>query len=395
MFNKLWTDEQYNACKEIALKCRTVFQVQTEFAELCKKKGWPTRTKNGIHDVFRQRGVHLGDFMTAYGPNEINPVDELKKEVSRLRAELSDNQKRLSIYSSMSNPTPPKWLCSSSKASTTGRPLMLLSDLHYDEVIDPKQIEGSNSYDIKIANQSIRNTIDKAVMLAFRFMNAPRYDGIIVACAGDFLSGTIHEELRETNEEDILQALAMLRDQLIWAFMVLHEKFGNVYVPWVVGNHGRLSIKPQAKGKVKNNYEWLLGDMLRKHFEREKDIRFDVSDSSDITFPVYNKRFLLTHGDQFKGGSGISGFLSPMLIGHARKQRRQQALQKPFDTMLMGHFHQYVHTENVVMNGSMCGYNEYAYVNNFQYEEPKQAYFICHPQHGVTYRMPILCRGGK
>ena len=42
-----------------------------------------------------------------------------------------------------------------------------------------------------------------------------------------------------------------------------------------------------------------------------------------------------------------------------------------------------------ITNGSLIGYNEYAYQGNFGFEEPQQALFITHKDRGITWRMPI------
>jgi hypothetical protein len=44
----------------------------------------------------------------------------------------------------------------------------------------------------------------------------------------------------------------------------------------------------------------------------------------------------------------------------------------------------------MIANGSVVGYNEYAYSNNMPFEPPKQALWMTHPQHGITISMPVL-----
>ena len=62
--------------------------------------------------------------------------------------------------------------------------------------------------------------------------------------------------------------------------------------------------------------------------------------------------------------------------------------------MIVGHWHQYIHTRTLIVNGSLKGYDEYAYTNNFSFEEPQQAMWINHPRHGITFRMPVNCEKG-
>jgi hypothetical protein len=65
-----------------------------------------------------------------------------------------------------------------------------------------------------------------------------------------------------------------------------------------------------------------------------------------------------------------------------------------YDTMIVGHFHTYIHTRTLIVNGSLKGMDEYAYTNNFSFEEPQQALWLNHPRHGITFRMPVNCEQG-
>ena len=70
-------------------------------------------------------------------------------------------------------------------------------------------------------------------------------------------------------------------------------------------------------------------------------------------------RILLTHGDQFRGGSGIAGLLSPLLLGDHRKRKRQTAMNHPYDWMIYGHWHSLVlGVRGLIGNGSLKGYDE-------------------------------------
>ncbi len=57
----------------------------------------------------------------------------------------------------------------------------------------------------------------------------------------------------------------------------------------------------------------------------------------------------------------------------------------------MGHFHQLMYLQGIIMNGSLKGYDEYAYTNNFGFERPQQALWITTPERGVTTKMEVHC----
>ena len=51
-------------------------------------------------------------------------------------------------------------------------------------------------------------------------------------------------------------------------------------------------------------------------------------------------------------------------------------------------------TQKFIVNGSLIGYNEYAY-NNYGFEPPRQALRITHPERGITFHMPVQVDGKK
>jgi hypothetical protein len=60
-----------------------------------------------------------------------------------------------------------------------------------------------------------------------------------------------------------------------------------------------------------------------------------------------------------------------------------------YDTMLLGHWHQYMPLHRQITNGTLKGYDEWANRNNFGYEPPTQALWLTHPEHGITIQMPV------
>ena len=248
-----------------------------------------------------------------------------------------------------------------------------------------------NSYSHDIAVARIKHTFKTAKEVFLNHTKKPSYPGVVIALMGDMVSGNIHEELRESNEFTIFQSIIMLEQLLIDAITDYADTFGKVFVPCVVGNHGRLDKKPRAKGAVYDNFEWLLYQHLAKYFKNDGRVTFLIPNGPDAQFKIFNLNFLMTHGDQFRGGTGISGFFTPLMLGMYRKQKKQAAIARSFDVMMCGHFHQYIHTNILMVNGSIKGYDEYANRMNFPFERPQQAAFIVHRHNGMIFRTPILC----
>jgi hypothetical protein len=288
--------------------------------------------------------------------------------------------------------TNPDWLQGANRQqSTHGTAVLFFSDNHFDEVVNPNEIGGCNAYDRDIAVRRIRNTFKHAITLLKGYMSRPKYDGIVCALGGDHVSGNIHDELVETNAAPINETLIVLEGLLIEGIGALADEFGKVHVPCVTGNHGRMHKKPRAKQRGIHNFEWAVFQRLAGYFRPDSRVTFDIPEGPDAMFTVYQRRFCLTHGDQFRGGGGIGGIMVPILRGISKKQMRQQAIGDTFDVAMMGHWHQYIHMNQLIINGSSKGYDEYAAANNFAFEPPQQALFIEHPKVGATFRMPVLC----
>lgn len=288
---------------------------------------------------------------------------------------------------------PPGWSLTIPRGKgLPGVPVTLWSDWHWGEVVDPEQINGVNEYSLAIAHRRARTLVSRIVELLFSYAPGGKasYPGIVVCLGGDMVSGDIHEELSETNEVPAMPCILDLYAVLIWGLQTLADRFGKVFVPCVTGNHGRMTKKPRAKGRAFTNFDWLLYRLLQKHFEGDKRIQFFIPDGPDALFTVVGHRYLLTHGDQFRGGDGMIGPIGPLTRGRQKKLSRNAAVGREFDTMIHGHYHTYSPTPRLIGNGSLKGYDEYANANNFGFELPIQALWLTHPEHGITIHMPTF-----
>lgn len=291
----------------------------------------------------------------------------------------------------------PEWVVKKPKGhNVTGIPTLLASDWHWGEVVDPNQIGGVNEYNIKIAQQRARAFIETSIDLLKNRFNNPKYEGVVFALGGDMFSGNIHDELATTNDMEVMPAVLDLWGTLVWCIEVLADEFGKVFVPCVSGNHGRNTHKIQNKNRNYTNFDWLLYQFLNKRFENDKRVNFFIPDGSDAYYQVYGYKYLLTHGDQFRGGDGVIGCLGAIIRGDHKKRSRNAQIDQEYDTMLIGHFHQLIQLQRLIVNGSLKGYCEYAYSNNFGFEPPRQALWITHPLHGITFSCPVnVDRSGK
>lgn len=334
---------------------------------------------------------------------ELSTTAKLQKKIRFLEAELKtiitqrDESKRYAAFASevaSLKPTLFPWE-RAAKSSKQHRvtATAFLSDCHFDEVVTADQVEGVNEYNRKIAAARLENFFDNTVELSKHYSGSLKIEGLVLPMGGDIFSGNIHDELKETNESTILESILYWSEHLASGIEYLSKNFDHVFIPAVVGNHSRQSKKPRAKGRVRENFDWFLYKILERELRHLPNVRFQVSESADCQYSVYNTKYLLTHGDQFRGGGGIAGLLSPLMIGESRKRKRQQAVQKPFDYLIIGHWHQRAMFKNIIVNGSLVGYDEYAFVSNFDYTPPQQSFWLTDEKHGITVTAPIHVQG--
>jgi hypothetical protein len=328
---------------------------------------------------------------------------DYKRTIAALQREEDTAQAiRQELYGlSAHSPEPPTWISGrGGKIGSRGCPVTMWSDTHYGEQVSLDETNGVNKYNKDIAKKRMFRLFDTTVDLAFNHMGRAKteYPGIVVMLGGDMIGGDIHEELLATNDRTPQQAVNDLTDILGAGLEKMASKFGKVFVPSVVGNHGRSTRKPRMKGRVYTNYDWSIYTNLERYFRKEKHIQLYVPPSADAQFKIFHSRYLLTHGDSMgvAGGDGIIGAIGPIMRGAIKIGRAEAQMGRDFDHLVMGHWHQMLWLPNLTVNNAVKGYDEYAMLKlRAPYSRPSQALWFEHPEHGVTARWEIFLEGLK
>lgn len=324
--------------------------------------------------------------------------DALGDENARLRKTIAEQDARIeqlelvSRYSGRALQIP-KWLTKpAAKRDRAATLVTVLSDTHFDEVVNPSEIDGRNAYDRTIAELRLERYFQQVIRLSRDYMTGMTYDGVVLMLGGDLVSGDIHDELLQTNQAQTLDTVLHWSGRLAAGIGLLADEFGRVHVPVVVGNHGRRSRKPKAKGRARDNYDWIIGQLIARQFDGDSRVTFQIPDGTDALVEIHDTRLLLTHGDQVSGGGGIGGIWPPVMRMIAKKRVRTA-----FDAVVMGHWHQLLMAPSagIVVNGSLKGEDEYASVMNFAPERAQQALFTVAPGQGVTFSAPVFCDDRK
>jgi hypothetical protein len=215
--------------------------------------------------------------------------DHYKHQWQTVEKEAAELRRALGIVESTQTAEirPPRWLAPTKTKTARATAVAMLSDCHFDEVVRPAEVDGTNAYNRSIAERRLKVWAEKVHELAHVRLAGHEWDGLVLMLGGDLFSGDIHDELRETNEDTSLGSLLHWSEQLCAAVALLADSFGKVHVPAVPGNHGRTTRKPRAKLRARTNFDWLLAKMIERHFASDDRVTFAVPEAADHHLMIY------------------------------------------------------------------------------------------------------------
>ncbi len=267
--------------------------------------------------------------------------------------------------------------------------VVLLSDWHYEETVKPQSVNYLNRYDEKIASECIVKTFQTIVKYVKLQQKETTINTLVMALLGDFISGGIHDELKEGN--------SLLPGEAIWKVQnhiasgikfILDNTSVNLVIPCSTGNHGRITEKQRVATEYGNSLEWLMYKNLEQYFLNNKRVLFVVNDGYHTYLDVYGFTIRFHHGHSMRFQGGVGGIYIPV-----NKAISQWNKSKKADLDCFGHFHQMRDGGIFISNGSIIGWSPYAIKIKADFEKPKQAFFMVDKKYGVNLVRPIILNG--
>lgn len=265
----------------------------------------------------------------------------------------------------------------------------LASDWHVEETVDPATVNGLNAYDLSIAQRRARRFFDgtSALLDGHSSSGRVRIRNLVLWLGGDLITGTIHDELLESNGLSPLLAVRFARQLISEGMRMLlreHPELERIDVLCSHGNHGRTTHKPRISTGAANSYEHHLYLALADDFRAEERARFRVATGELLYAQLYDRTFRFTHGDAISYGGGVGGITIPIAKAIASWDRSIRA-----DVTCMGHWHQLLFGGNFVVNGSLIGPSAYTVRIKAAMEQGRQAFFLVDSRRGVCQQTSI------
>lgn len=320
-------------------------------------------------------------------------ADEAKHLYRAAMKQLEETQKELSVFRNFELLqdliVPQSQQVTPYTGSKQAVPLLVLSDFHVDEVVDPESICGLNEYNLTIARERVARLTKTSVKLIAMLKRESDIDTLVMTLLGDFMSGWIHDELVATNSmtppEAMLEVLNMLSGliQNILDSGVVKK----IRVVCCVGNHARITKRTFFKLRVKTSYEWMMYNLLMQHFiaKGEKRVEFQIPTGYFNWVKVLDRDIRCHHGDNMRYNGGIGGIHIPVKKAIAQWNKARHA-----DLDIFGHWHTLEWTKDYVINASLIGYNAFAEMLKCDYDRAAQALCLIHARYDKTAQYPIV-----
>jgi hypothetical protein len=278
-------------------------------------------------------------------------------------------------------------------------PIILVSDVHPDSTVDPATIYPfTNEFNPAIAEKSLDNVYGNACELMSICDKQVYIKRSVLWLGGDMMENYLREENVEENSMSPMEALLWNynRHRAGIQYMLDHTKVEKIDIITNQGNHGRMRGPGDSKKKFssdwKNNSDYVLYQLLREWFAKERRLAFHITKSYFNTARIYDWNVRFHHGDAVRYAGGIGGLMIP-LNRFIANTNRGSAQTVHLD--ISGHCHQKgMDTPGsiAVTNGSVIGYNAFAQSIGAKYEAPSQVFLLVDKLHGKTACYPIFVR---
>lgn len=295
---------------------------------------------------------------------------------------------------------PPPYAGFATSADTSEETMMLVwSDWHAYEVVKEERVLGLNRYDAETMGRRVKHVVDSSLSIKDRMERGAgwRFRRCVVACNGDFVSGTIHEVERHGDAPNVIMAVYGTGLTLAEALRDLAPHFERIDVYCTSGNHGRLPDARRMQQKdPSRNWDTAIYLYAKTALRALPNIHFHIPDSYSVMYDVRGWNFLQTHGHEIKSWNSIPFY------GIDRYGRNINALltanAMPIHYFVISHFHSGGGLPSAggesFINGSLIGGTEYSINGLGKSDRPMQWMFSVHDQHGVASRWPIYGNGG-
>lgn len=302
-------------------------------------------------------------------------------------ARIEELETRCELLTSLDGRKPaPPWKRATRQRGASGTAVVVLSDWHVEELVDPAKVNGVNEHNLDIAEKRGKRITERSLMLLDDARHLTKIDTLTVALLGDFISGYIHPELEETNLLSPLEAIAFAEDLLERLLRTMLKESGvkRIIVPTCVGNHGRTGLKMRVSSSAENSFEQAMYHHLARIFRHEPKIHWQIGEGYHNWLDIEGHAVRFHHGDAIRYQGGIGSLAIPTNKAVSAWNRT-----KPARVDFFGHLHTWRNHVEWCSNGSSIGFGAYSLFIKAAFEPPCQTFAVIDRDRGLTRALQI------
>lgn len=328
----------------------------------------------------------------------------LESNLSKERAKIKALQTKLGTQQLMSEsimdaikeypaPVPQKIMIAKQAGDrkTLSEAVFQFGDKHIGDYVTEDRTDNWGKFNFDIGRHRANLYVDKCV----RWVTDCRKAGWNIQDAtiidvGDHITGNIHEELKM--EAEFPLPVQQIRAGQINSEIVLRlaPHFKKITVHILAGNHDRLTLKKQFKGRMENSAAYVVAEYMRAKCQNIKNLELNTVMASPKLIHINQHGFLISHGDNTKAWMGMPWYGIDRAEGREAKRRMQMMIEEQknvgYEYIVGGHWHTPSHHNNWLFSGSLRGTDEYDHEAG-RYAAPTWLSYLVHKKRGVFNNM--------
>lgn len=249
---------------------------------------------------------------------------------------------------------------------------IMLSDWHIGLGINTPH----NTFNLEVARERVEELANEVI----RVCKMNEVNVLNIDMLGDLVSGTIHTTTRIYQVCDVIDQTANAIELICQFIALVSPHFTKIRLHSVAGNHDRVTANYKESLQEEN---WIR--MIDMVVELKTGLKFERSgvDQEIETYQLENGRVVgLQHGHNFKGKleDGVKDVTHYL---------RDNTNCEGIDYLEMGHFHNFRFAGGTVVNGCLCGSDQYA--NKARYNDvASQTLVLYHANGNQTLHNIVL-----
>jgi hypothetical protein len=233
------------------------------------------------------------------------------------------------------------------------------SDWHVSETIRAADSNGVNEYGSVIASNRIWEDTQKSKRIVTGHQALYPLTELWVMVLGDMINGSIHEELKLTNDLLDVPATVLAANLMILGIEEYKTLGLPIQIDCVIGNHPRTTLKMPTKRQAHLSMDYLVYEMVANRYSRDDQVKVNVHTGQIAIVEKLGHRYVLEHG--IGVASGQEDNLEDRLRGvydDATYRKATGLKGTSFDQVVIGNMHKPKWLERTIVNGALTGQNE-------------------------------------